>query len=92
MLEVLAGARNDLEEQTLTQFLGSCELLVLEEPSDFELAAELYRACRRKGVTIRQLHDCLIAAVAIRTRTAVLHADADFDALARHTALMTVET
>jgi predicted nucleic acid-binding protein len=31
--------------------------------------------------------DCLIAAVAIRTGSAVLHADTDFDVLARHTAL-----
>jgi predicted nucleic acid-binding protein len=33
------------------------------------------------------LNDCLIAAVALRTGHAVLHADRDFDALGRHTGL-----
>jgi predicted nucleic acid-binding protein len=33
------------------------------------------------------LEDCLIAAVAIRNDVPVLHNDADFDTLARHTAL-----
>jgi hypothetical protein len=31
--------------------------------------------------------DCLIAATAIRTSTPVLHADRDFETLARHTTL-----
>jgi predicted nucleic acid-binding protein len=33
------------------------------------------------------LVDCLIAAVAIRTGTPLLHSDIDFDVLARHTDL-----
>ena len=56
-------------------------------PIDYEDAAALYRACRRSGETVRKLIDCLIAAIAIRTDLPVLHADADFDVLARHTPL-----
>ena len=37
--------------------------------------------------TVRVLMDCLIGALAIRADLPVLHADADFDALARHTPL-----
>jgi predicted nucleic acid-binding protein len=37
------------------------------------------------GDTVRKLVDCLIAAVAIRADIELLHADADFQALARHT-------
>jgi predicted nucleic acid-binding protein len=33
------------------------------------------------------MFDCLIAAVAVSADAVVLHADADFDVLARHTAL-----
>ncbi len=33
------------------------------------------------------MNDCLIAAVAIRNGASVLHRDADFDVLARHTPL-----
>jgi predicted nucleic acid-binding protein len=50
-------------------------------------AAALYRTCRHGGDTVRRLVDCLIAAVAIKAGVPVLHADADFDALARHTQL-----
>ncbi len=58
---------------------------------DYEEGAALYRHCRRRGETVRNLMDCLIAAVAIRNGTPVLHADADFDVLARHTELQIYE-
>lgn len=87
VLEVLAGARDARELSDLRRLLAQSAFLPLEEPSDHELAAELYRACRREGSTIRRTSDCLIAAVAIRTGMPVLHCDADFDVLARHTAL-----
>ncbi|CAB4810912.1 MAG: PIN domain-containing protein [Actinobacteria bacterium] len=54
---------------------------------DYDQAAALYRTCRRNGETVRRLIDCLIASVAIRLDAPVLHADADFAALARHTQL-----
>jgi predicted nucleic acid-binding protein len=49
----------------------------------FVEAAELYRAARRAGITVRSSVDCLIAACAIRHGLGVLHIDRDFDALAR---------
>jgi len=39
------------------------------------------------GETVRKLIDCLIDAVAARVDAEILHADADFLALARHTDL-----
>jgi predicted nucleic acid-binding protein len=56
-------------------------------PVDYDEAAALYRSCRRAGRTVRKLIDCLIAAVAIRTETPLLHADGDFSTLAQHTPL-----
>jgi predicted nucleic acid-binding protein len=85
-LEVLAGARSERHLEDLERLLARTTLLPIE-PGDFDVAAALYRSCRRSGETVRRLFDCLIAAVAIRTDTAVLHADADFDVLARHTPL-----
>jgi hypothetical protein len=55
--------------------------------ADYEQAAVLYRTCRRGGETVRKLIDCLIAATAIRSGVPLLHADTDFDALARLTDL-----
>lgn len=91
MLEVLAGARDESHARKLSRLLGRCSLLATEEPSDHEAAGALYRACRREGVTIRRPPDLLIATVAIRTDTPLLHLDADFDVIASHTSLRIVD-
>jgi predicted nucleic acid-binding protein len=54
---------------------------------DYEEAAALFRVCRHRGEHVRKLIDCLIAAVAIRADIPLLHTDADYEVLARHTAL-----
>lgn len=90
ILEVLAGARDERQSRDLGRMLARCELLRLQEPFDHEAAARVYRACRAAGTTIRRLPDCLIAAVAIRTGSAILHQDSDFELIARHAPLVTV--
>lgn len=85
-MEVLAGARDERQLSDLRRLLARASI-VPTEPTDYEAAAALYRACRRAGETVPKLIDCLIAAPAIRAGIPVLHADADFDVLARHTAL-----
>lgn len=87
VMEVLAGAHDDDDRDELRRLLYGCVLLAVQGPSDYEQAAELYRVCRRRGATPRKLTDCLIAAVAIRNDAELLHADADFLAIARHTPL-----
>ena len=87
LLEILAGARDERQARDLRRLLDRCRFLPVEDPFDFESAAALYRTCRREGIRIRRLRDCLIAAVAIRTGTPLLHQDADFDAIARHAPL-----
>lgn len=83
-MEVLAGARDDAHLRQLRGLLARTAILPTE-PVDYETAASLYRSCRRTGETVRKLIICLIGAVAVRHEAAVLHADADFDVLARHT-------
>jgi predicted nucleic acid-binding protein len=87
-MEVLAGARDEEHLHVLRRMLARARLLPLVS-ADYETAAGLYRTCRRKGETVRKLIDCLIAAVAIREGIPLLHADADFEVLARHTPLRT---
>lgn len=61
-------------------------LPVVESPMEesvFLEAADLYRAARKVGMTIRSTVDCLIAACAIRHDLEVVHVDRDFAALAR---------
>ncbi len=87
VMEVLAGARDDDHRDRLRRLLARCEHVPVEGLQDFEAAAELYRACRTGGETVRALTDCLIAVVALRASVPVLHADRDFEMLARHTGL-----
>jgi predicted nucleic acid-binding protein len=85
-MEVLAGARAENHLADLRRLLARASS-VAAEPKDYEAAAALYRTCRRSGETVRKLIDCLIAAVAIRVDAPILHADSDFDVLARYTPL-----
>ncbi len=85
-MEVLAGARDDAHLRQLRGLLARATVLPTG-PADYEAAAALYRVCRRRGETVRKLIDCLIGAVAVREHVPVLHADAGFDVLARHTTL-----
>ena len=87
VMEVLAGARDVAHGERLRRLLFGCDLLPLTGLSDYEDAASLYRRCRGAGNTIRSLTDCLIAVVAIRNGAEILHADRDFDTIARHAPL-----
>jgi predicted nucleic acid-binding protein len=85
-MEVLAGARDETHLRQLRGLLARA-IVLPTGPADYEAAAALYRVCRRRGDTVRKLIDCLIGAIAVREDAPVLHADTDFDVLARHTAL-----
>lgn len=86
VMEVLAGARDDQHLRDLRGLLGRA-VLVPTSSSDYVTAASIHRSCRAQGERVRRLVDCLIAAVAIRQDLALLHQDADFDAIARHSPL-----
>lgn len=85
-MEVLAGARDEPHLHRLRRLLARATVLPTGSV-DYEEAAGIFRQCRRGGETVRKLMDCLIAAVAISADVAVLHRDADFDVIARHTEL-----
>lgn len=85
-MELLAGARDEQHLSDLRGLLARGSLLPIE-PADYEDAAALYRACRRGDETVRKLIDCLISATAVRMSIPVLHADNDFEVLARHSPL-----
>jgi predicted nucleic acid-binding protein len=89
-MELLAGARDEKQLTELRGLLARTTVLPTT-PADYELAAGMYRSCRSRGETVRKLIDCLIAAVAVRADVEILHADADFEVLARHTDLRTHE-
>lgn len=64
------------------RILGSFTMLDVDPLIDFQQAADLYRAVRRSGHTVRSMVDCLIASVALRRSAVVVHKDCDFDRIA----------
>lgn len=82
--EVLQGFGDEAAFRTAREAMWS--LPVVESPLGapvFEEAVGLYRMARRAGFTVRSGVDCLIAACALRHRLTVIHADRDFDLIAR---------
>ena len=86
-MEILCGAADDTMYTTLERLVNGLPSLVVDNALDFRAAAEIYRAARRVGETIRSINDCLIAAIAIRHRARIVHCDKDFDVIARITSL-----
>jgi predicted nucleic acid-binding protein len=90
VMEILSGARDETQLADLRRLMARCTTLRTESV-DYEVAAALFRQCRRNGKTPRKMVDCLIAAVAIRNDIALLHLDQDFVVLAENSALRLAE-
>jgi len=82
VMEVLARARDDERERDLRRLLQRFTLLRFDSIIDFDAAVQVYRQCRRHGVTPRGLVDCLIASVAFRSGPRLLAHDRDLAAIA----------
>jgi predicted nucleic acid-binding protein len=82
IMELLAGARDEPQEQRLRRLLARFTLLRFDAIADFEGASLIYRRCRAAGVTPRGLLDCMIAAVAWREGATLLAHDADLGRIA----------
>jgi len=86
-MEVLAGARDDKHHSRLRQLVLGGQLLPVRGLADYEEAATVYRTCRRAGLTVRRLVNCLIAVIAIDANAVLLQADSDFELIAQRTEL-----
>jgi predicted nucleic acid-binding protein len=80
--ELLQGAKNDRKAEHLESHLRTFPLLRSVDLDDSAHAAKLFRDARRRGLTVRNTTDCLIAAPCIRAGAELFHLDADFDRLA----------
>jgi predicted nucleic acid-binding protein len=82
VMELAAGARTDQRQSDLRRLLLRFALLTFDTVVDFDAAANIYRACRRVGVTPRGMIDCMIAAVALRHGATLLAFDVDMNRVA----------
>lgn len=86
--EVLQGIREDRAFRLARSAMNN--LPHLESPLTarvFDDAVDLYRAARKRGITVRSSIDCLVAACALQHDAEVLHRDRDYEAIARISAL-----
>jgi predicted nucleic acid-binding protein len=70
------------EVTTLRRLLETVDFELVHPRDDFESATELFHKARQRGVTVRGVMDCLIAAMALRLELPVLHHDRDFARMA----------
>jgi predicted nucleic acid-binding protein len=86
-MEILSGVSDDGAHANLERLVNGLPSLTIDSAVDFRVAAQIYRAARRAGRTIRSINDCLIAAVAIRHGARIVHRDSDFEVIASMTNL-----
>ena len=82
LAETLQGFRSDEDFESAKTHLLLFPVYSLQSPDGYLKAAQLYRMCRKKGITIRKTIDCLIAQTAIDHHLILLHQDNDFDKIA----------
>lgn len=79
--EILSGIPDEAQFRKLKSKLRAFEDLGLTS-DDYELAAEFYNACRKRGVQGSHI-DFLICAVAVRNQLPVFTLDGDFERYAQ---------
>ncbi|MEM9512932.1 MAG: PIN domain nuclease, partial [Cyanobacteria bacterium P01_E01_bin.48] len=82
LTEILLGLPQS-EALRLEVWLAAFPLAPELEREDYQAAAQLYRVCRAKGVTIRSTIDCLIAQLCLKHDYILLAKDRDFIHIAR---------
>jgi predicted nucleic acid-binding protein len=82
LTEILQGIRNEQEYIDVRKSLLTFPVLSLTGTNSYISAAELYRKCRKKGATVRNTVDLLIAQIALENKATLLHNDRDFTAIA----------
>lgn len=86
LTEVLQGIQNDLEYKKTKVLFNNLIFLPMHYQL-FSHSAEIYRSLRKRGITIRNTVDCMIASVAIDSNIPLLHNDKDFIPIEKHCGL-----
>ena len=88
LLEILQGARDEVQARRLERALLDYPLVSLLDPDLALRAATNYRRLRALGVTIRKTVDLVIGTFCIERGHRLLHADRDFEPMQRHLGLV----
>jgi hypothetical protein len=89
--EILQGIRSERDFRKVKSLLLDFPIFRPKGIETYLRAAQIYRGCRRKGVTIRATVDCIIAAICVENGFVLLHRDVDFDHIAECSQLKRVK-
>ena len=81
--EVLQGILDEAKFRRTRNILRAYPIFRVRGLRTFEHAASIYRACRKKGLTVRKTADCIIAATCLEAGVELYHNDRDFEAIAK---------
>jgi predicted nucleic acid-binding protein len=83
LTEILQGIRDEKHYGEVKTSLLTFTILSLTGMGSYIAAADLYRRCRKKGATVRNTVDLLVAQISIEHKAALLHKNRDFEAIAK---------
>jgi len=88
LTEVLQGFRHEKDARRAAGFLTTLSVLPMLGHERALVAAERYRALRRRGVTIRKTADVIIASFCVSEGHHLLASDRDVDPFTEHFGLL----
>ncbi len=83
LTEILQGIREDNKYAVVKNAMLSLKFIHAKNLETYIHASNIYRTCRKKGITIRKTIDCLIAAIATENSLPILCKDNDFINIAK---------
>ena len=78
-MEILQGIRDERSFHLTKNCLKDFQYYPVFGREYYDLAVSIFRACRKRGITIRRSLDCLIASNALINGLTVAHQDRDFE-------------
>jgi predicted nucleic acid-binding protein len=92
LTETLQGFRSDTDYAKAKKHLLVFPVYSLKGTDSYIAASQIYRLCRKSGLTIRKTVDCLIARIALENDLILIHKDKDFEMIAKVTPLKIFQT
>jgi predicted nucleic acid-binding protein len=78
-MEILQGIREDKLHRQVKEILVNFQYFPDLSRDYFDMASDIFRRCRKSGITVRKSLDCLIAANCLIDGLVVAHRDRDFE-------------
>ena len=82
-MEIEMGIKSDAQLKKIKEYLIPFQYCPDITGSELALAADIYRRCRKRGITIRKSVDCMIAAQCMQRNMQILHNDQDFGLISK---------